>query len=154
MVIPESSTVAGSSPRSSFTHSRQSSSQGSDVEQAPAKNGQTRVETPTDATSVMMRNLPNSLSQKMLLKLLRDEGFAGCFDFLYLPVDFHSNSGLGYAFVNLSSHEEALRFVGHFTGFSGWTMASSKICKVTWSDSVQGLRAHIERYRNSPVKHD
>lgn len=152
----EESTASGSSLRSTSAHSAQSSSHASDGQQVlSAEKVPTRRDLSSDsATSVMMRNLPNGLTQKMLVELLCLEGFAGCFDFLYVPVDFRSSSGLGYAFVNLVSHEVALRFVEHFTGFTRWRVASSKICKVTWSDAVQGLQAHIERYRNSPVMHE
>jgi len=103
---------------------------------------------------MMMRNLPNNYTQKMLLDLLRAEGYEGKFDFVYLPVDFQSGSGLGYAFINLVTTEVAQDFRQHFTGFDQWTMASDKVCVVTWSEHLQGLSAHVERYRNSPVMHD
>jgi hypothetical protein len=89
----------------------------------------------------------------MLLELLCSEGFAGTFDFLYLPVDFRSSAGLGYAFLNFTSYSSARRFRQHFTGFNRWAVASDRVCDVAWS-SVQGLEAHIERYRNSPVMHE
>lgn len=101
----------------------------------------------------MMRNLPNDYTRNMLLALLHREGFNGTFDFLYLPVDFRSTSGLGYAFVNFEFHDDAERFRLHFTGFNHWSIASDKVCEVTWS-SLQGLEPHIERYRNSPVMHE
>jgi len=90
----------------------------------------------------------------MLLELLESEGFGGYFDFVYLPIDFQSNSGLGYAFLNFISTAVAARFCEHFTGFTGWSTGSDKVCKVTWSDALQGLDLHIERYRNSPVMHE
>merc|ERR1712072_1036800 len=102
----------------------------------------------------MMRNLPNNYTRDMLLELLKTEGYAGCFHFVYLPVDFQSNSGLGYAFIDLTSPDVAERFCEHFTGFDRWNCASDKVCQVTWSDTLQGLQAHIERYRNSPVMHE
>jgi len=104
------------------------------------------------STSAMMRNLPNDYTRCMLLELLDSEGFAGTYDFLYLPSDFRSTSGLGYAFVNFPSIDDAERFRQHFSGFNRWCRASDKVCEVTWS-SLQGLDAHIERYRNSPVMH-
>jgi len=104
-------------------------------------------------TSTMVRNLPNDYTRSMLLELLTMEGFEGTFDFLYLPIDFRSRSGLGYAFIDFNSLEIAERFQKHFTGFKRWAVASEKICEVTWS-SLQGLEAHIERYRNSPVMHE
>jgi len=104
-------------------------------------------------TSTIMRNLPNDYTRNMLIDLLRLEGFEGSFDFMYLPIDFRSKSGLGYAFVNFTSSELAQQFIEHFTGFNRWTVGSNKVCEVAWS-SLQGLKAHIDRYRNSPVMHE
>lgn len=105
-------------------------------------------------TTVMLRNIPNNYNREMVLELLEAEGFKGCYDFVYLPMDFHRMAGLGYAFVNLVSTEEANRVKQHFEDFSRWTLASQKICKVSWGEPLQGLEAHIERYRNSPVMHE
>lgn len=107
----------------------------------------------TPGTSAMIRNLPNDYTQTKLLDLIRLEGFGGDFDFFYLPVDFHSGAGLGYAFINFTTKEVAERFRQRFTGFNSWTVGSDKVCEVAWS-SLQGLEAHIERYRNSPVMHE
>eukprot|EP00445_Apocalathium_hangoei_P075184 CAMPEP_0204149182 /NCGR_PEP_ID=MMETSP0361-20130328/24186_1 /ASSEMBLY_ACC=CAM_ASM_000343 /TAXON_ID=268821 /ORGANISM="Scrippsiella Hangoei, Strain SHTV-5" /LENGTH=153 /DNA_ID=CAMNT_0051103645 /DNA_START=13 /DNA_END=470 /DNA_ORIENTATION=- len=38
-------------------------------------------------------------------------------------------------------------------GFQDWGMPTDKVCEVTWSDKLQGLPQHIERYRNSPLMH-
>ena len=45
--------------------------------------------------TVMLRNLPNNYSRAMLLELLDSEGFAGQYDFFYLPMDFKSRASLG-----------------------------------------------------------
>merc|ERR1719210_2156522 len=107
-------------------------------------------------TTVMMRNLPNKYSRDMLLELLDSQGFNGCYDLVYLPIDFRTGIGFGYAFINLITAQDATRFRVHFQGFAAWdaVAGSSKICEVSWSDAVQGLHAHIERYRNSPVMHE
>jgi hypothetical protein len=105
-------------------------------------------------TTVMLRNLPNNHSRTMLIKLIDDQGFAGQYDFLYLPMDFKSHASLGYAFVNLLSLELAAKFWASFDGFKDWTVMSQKVCTVSWSHPHQGLEAHIERYRNSPVMHE
>jgi len=104
-------------------------------------------------TTVMMRNLPNSYSRKQLLDLLDKHGFAGCYDLVYLPVDFKKWVGLGYAFINFCSTSEAESFRQHFNGFSEWSSQSSKVCEVSWSDALQGLGANVDRYRNIPVMH-
>lgn len=107
-----------------------------------------------ERTTVMLRNLPNNYSRAMLLELIDCEGFAKQYDFLYLPIDFKFTACLGYCFVNLINHEVADRFKHHFDGFSNWILPSRKVCGVNWSGPHQGLEAHIERYRNSPVMHE
>jgi hypothetical protein len=104
--------------------------------------------------TLMVRNLPNNYSRRMLLQLMDSEGFAGQYDFVYLPIDFKSHASLGYAFINLASEDAARRFRRHFNGFSRWALPSQKVCRVSWSLPYQGLDAHIERYRNSPVMHE
>jgi hypothetical protein len=90
----------------------------------------------------------------MLLSLLDSEGFSGQYDFVYLPIDFKSHASLGYAFVNLSTTDAAESCWKVFEGFNKWVVPSSKVCSVNWSTPFQGLDAHVERYRNSPVMHE
>jgi len=105
-------------------------------------------------TTVMLRNLPNNYTRDMLLHLLDTHGFSGCYDMVYMPMDFSTNVALGYAFINLSSTNEASRLWSQFQGFSNWEIASTKVCEIGWSRPLQGLQAHIDRYRNSPVMHN
>lgn len=105
-------------------------------------------------TTVMLRNLPNNYTREMLLELIDSEGFIRKYDFVYLPIDFNSQAGLGYAFVDLITPAVARRFWQHFEGFARWGMPSDKVCTLNWSAPHQGLAAHIERYRNSPVMHE
>jgi len=107
---------------------------------------------PEARTTLMMRNLPNSYSRAMVIAMLDEEGFAGKYDFLYLPIDFKSRAGLGYAFVNLLRPEFVDEFWKRFDGFTRWVVRSRKVCAVAWG-APQGLEAQIERYRNSPVMH-
>lgn len=107
----------------------------------------------TERTTLMLRNLPNDYSRSMLLSLLDEQGFAGKYDFVYLPIDFASGAGVGYAFINMVSHQDAEHFRVHFTGFTSWAFPSRKVSEVAWSNPNQGLAVHIERYRNSTVMH-
>jgi len=125
------------------------------VAAAPAKATTSASSTATgDYTTLMLRNIPNNYNREMVLELLDSEGFSGMYDFVYLPMDFHRMAGLGYAFVNVVDHETALRLKAHFEGFASWKLASQKVCEVSWGEPLQGLEAHIERYRNSPVMHE
>lgn len=104
-------------------------------------------------TTVMLRNLPNNYTRSMLLHLLDEQGFGGKYDFLYLPIDFDRKANLGYAFVNLVDEEDVDEFWSSFDGFGSWSFPSSKVCQVSWSGPKQGLKAHVDRYKNSPVMH-
>jgi hypothetical protein len=105
-------------------------------------------------TSVMLRNLPNKYTRDMLLQMLDSQGFQGAYTFVYLPIDFETHVGLGYAFVDLISHTVARKFCQHLQGFSQWVIPSDKVCSVTWSNAnQQGWNAHVDRYRNSPIMH-
>merc|ERR1711870_134328 len=97
--------------------------------------------------------MPNNYTRDILFKLLDSEGFAGKYDFVYLPIDFRTHSALGYGFVNLVSPEDAQQLLDHLNGFSKWLTPSRKACSVSWSHPHQGLESHIARYRNSPLMH-
>jgi len=104
-------------------------------------------------TTLMLRNLPNDYTRDMLLDLLDCQGFCGVYDFIYLPIDFNRLAGLGYAFVNCVSPATAEAMREQLQGFDQWCVSSQKVCDVCWGDPLQGLEAHVERYRNSPVMH-
>jgi len=105
-------------------------------------------------STVMLRNIPNNITRAGLLEILKRNGFPTiCMDFLYLPMDFKRDANLGYAFLNLISEQEADRFFRVFQGFEGWGLASGKVGEVCWGQPLQGLDAHIDRYRNCPVMH-
>jgi len=104
-------------------------------------------------TTVMLRNLPRDLSRDALLKLLDDNGFAGKYNFMYLPIDFVRQVALGYAFLNLITPAVVQEFWRAFDGFSAWPVVCKKICRVSWSSPHQGYDEHIQRYRNSPMMH-
>eukprot|EP00931_Biecheleriopsis_adriatica_P021963 TRINITY_DN14223_c0_g1_i2.p1 TRINITY_DN14223_c0_g1~~TRINITY_DN14223_c0_g1_i2.p1 ORF type:complete len:403 (+),score=73.33 TRINITY_DN14223_c0_g1_i2:155-1210(+) len=112
-----------------------------------------QLQVPSPPTTVMMRNIPSEYTGVMLLKLLDSNGFKCCYDLVYLPMDYHNQVGFGYAFINFVSAEEAERFREVFEGFCEWGLVSDKVCEVCWSNVLQGVEAHIERYRNSPVMH-
>jgi len=95
--------------------------------------------------------MPNDYTRDMLLDLFDSRGFAGLYDFVYLPIDFNTRACLGYAFVNLLDGAVAQRFWTEFDGFSSWAIPTRKVSSVSWSHPHQGYEAHVERYRNRPV---
>ncbi|KAI4345297.1 hypothetical protein L6164_012433 [Bauhinia variegata] len=112
-------------------------------------------------TTVMIKNIPNKYSQKLLLNMLDnhcihcneqiaegDDQPLSSYDFVYLPIDFNNKCNVGYGFVNLTSPEATLRFYKAFH-LQHWEVFNSrKICEVTYA-RVQGLEALKEHFKNS-----
>ena len=98
----------------------------------------------------MLRNIPNKYTQRMLLDQLNGMGYEGKYDFFYLPIDFRNRCNVGYAFINFLAGETAMQFKKQFDGFKLTGFNSQKICEVSYA-RVQGLKANIQHYRNSPV---
>lgn len=105
-------------------------------------------------TTVMLRNVPYNCSRDSVVKMMDEVGLHGLYNFIYLPIDFRSKSGFGYAFINMVSNAAAQKLFTQFNGFAEWPMRSQKVAEVTWSEPSQGLNIHVERYRNSPVMHE
>merc|ERR1712139_1244 len=99
-------------------------------------------------TTLMLRNLPIEYDRTMLLELLDAEGFTGLYDFLYLPADFRKNGCFGYCFINFVTPAAAERFRQYFQGFNRWAVVSDRVAEVSVSDPLQGLEAHLARYRD------
>jgi hypothetical protein len=108
----------------------------------------------TPRTTLMLRNIPNCYSRSLLLELLDEHGFKGYYNLVYLPIDFNTNCGFGYAFVNFVDTESAEAFMSKLQGYQSWATPSDKVLDVTWSNAHQGFEAHVERYRNSPMMHE
>jgi len=108
----------------------------------------------SEPTTIILRNCPLECTRDVLLKILDDEGFRGGYDFMHLPIDFQTKVGLGYAIVNMVSSSVAVCAQQHFKGFHNWAFPSDNSVEVDWNRPHQGLKAHIDRYRNSPLMHE
>jgi len=76
------------------------------------------------------------------------------YDFAYLPMDWNKEANLGYAFVNLVSHQEALRMAHVLNGFTAWKVQTQKVCEVVWGKPhLQSLQRIVEKFRNSEIMH-
>ena len=95
-----------------------------------------------ERTTLMLRNVPNNCTREMFLGLLDEHGFAGRYDFVYLPCDFYRQANLGYAFVNLVDSAAVDALWAAFDGFSDWPLPTAKVCQVSWSGPHQGFKVH------------
>merc|ERR1711959_365651 len=64
-----------------------------------------------------------------------------------------SSRWFGLCLCNCVSPATAEAMREQLQGFDQWCVSSQKVCDVCWGDPLQGLEAHVERYRNSPVMH-
>lgn len=104
-----------------------------------------------EQTTVMMCRVPLFYTRDMLVDLFEAKGFSGHIDFLYVPVKFKTGLGFGYSFVNLTTQEQARRFIRTFDGFDDWESSfSTKACNVRWSDN-QGYWPNVARFQNSSL---
>jgi hypothetical protein len=106
-----------------------------------------------ERTTLMLKNLPNKLTRTELAKLIDSKGFAGHYDFIYVPIDFKTRGSFGYGLVNLLSGDAARQLMDAFDGFADWASDSRKVCKVEWAKR-QGLPALLQHYRESKLMHE
>jgi len=102
-------------------------------------------------TTIMIKNIPNKYTQKMLLNEL-NENKLSCnkFDFFYLPIDFKNNCNVGYAFINFINHEDVIPYVNSIYGQKWREFNSSKICLCVYA-RVQGHNDMVSRFKDSSI---
>jgi len=104
-------------------------------------------------TTVMLRNIPNRCTRKMLIERL-DDGFRGTFDFVYMPIDFSKHCNMGYAFINFKEPHTCRMFIMAFHGVKSkvclLSCNSAKVCEVTYA-RLQGLKENVYSLQNSLV---
>jgi len=96
-------------------------------------------------TTVVFRELPQHMSRSDVLWLLDDAGFAGYYDFVYLPLDFARGVCRRYAIVNFIEPSKAREALSRKFSVFGISVA------VEWSHSHQGLHSLVARYRGSAI---
>ncbi|KAK2077337.1 hypothetical protein QBZ16_004971 [Prototheca wickerhamii] len=112
-----------------------------------------RIEAGEDKrTTLMIRNIPNKYTQKMLLALI-EERFKGEFDFFYLPIDFKNKCNVGYAFINMARPACIPALVAELHGKRWPKFNSEKVCCITYG-RIQGKAALVQHFQNSSLLHE
>lgn len=102
-------------------------------------------------TTMMVRNIPGRYTQQDFRMDLKDLGFAGTYDFLYMPVDRGTAANVGYAFVNFIDSSWAAACMQAFDNFCfSRHHRSSKMARVSVAH-LQGLEKNLEHYQNAAV---
>ena len=89
-------------------------------------------------TTLMLRNIPNSLSAADVMEILdMTLPCKGMYDFFYLPMDSKGRNNVGYAFVNVSNAADIPLFYSAMLDFQ-WCSTNKKYCTLSYG-SIQGL---------------
>jgi hypothetical protein len=94
-------------------------------------------------TTVMIQNIPNRLSQRMLVADLTRSEFCNTFDFCYAPTDFKTRLNKGFAFVNFSSPAHAESFKQIWDNSRRFGVKDSEASLRVTPAAVQGLDANL-----------
>jgi len=97
-------------------------------------------------TTLMLRNLPQTVTQKRLIEELTSSGFAGLYDFCYMPSSFHTGVGKGYAFVNFKSVEAIDAFVTPWHGSRRFGIANMEAALNVSAAAVQGRAENAKKW--------
>lgn len=124
----------------------------SEAKQKGDKNGYSDIDTvpspfpwPSQATTVMVRNIPNRYTVEEFLADMLSAGSEGTFDFLYIPMDFNTKRNRGYGFVNFLSVDAADTFARTFHGAKLQRYTTTKVVAVSPA-VTQGLEANLSQY--------
>lgn len=98
-------------------------------------------------TTVMIKNIPNKYTQKMLLERI-DTKHANRYDFFYLPIDLKNNCNVGYAFINMSDPIFVVSLYEDLHGQTWERFNSEKICELTYG-RIQGKHALVDNFQSA-----
>jgi len=101
-------------------------------------------------TTIMVRNIPNKYSQRMLLEVFTEHGFDGVFDFLYVPADFFHRLNLGYCFVNFKHPVYAQHFARIFQDFHLPAFKSKKKIQISLANT-QGFITNVMKLEHTAL---
>lgn len=89
-------------------------------------------------TTVMLRNIPNRVNCHEL-KAYLDETSFGCYDFMYLRIDFANRCNVGYAFINFNNPQDIVEFALARQGRRWLMFNSDKKAEISYASKHFGL---------------
>lgn len=105
-------------------------------------------------TTVMLKNMPNKVTQSALVLELHAAGFQNSYDFVHVPMDVMTKVNRGYAFINFINADLAFAFTMEFEGrkFNNAKFPSGKVTSVCPA-VIQGFEANYAHYSQTNFKH-
>ncbi|KAJ8530217.1 hypothetical protein K7X08_037052 [Anisodus acutangulus] len=116
----------------------------------------------TTTTTVMIKNIPYDYKREMLMQFLdeyclvenqkatdsKGQHVVSAYDFLYLPMDFKSKSGKGYAFVNFTDHRTVWKFFCAFNEKINVFPRSYRTVNIVTA-KIQGKESLVKRFKET-----
>lgn len=96
-------------------------------------------------TTLVIRNLPRSLTQQELVQAMEESGYAGTWDFCYLPYKFQVRRNFGFAFVNFASADLAQKFMQGWHQTRPFTFGRVRKPVNVAAAAVQGREANEQK---------
>mmetsp|Transcript_108400 Transcript_108400/g.171028 ORF Transcript_108400/g.171028 Transcript_108400/m.171028 type:complete len:456 (+) Transcript_108400:48-1415(+) len=103
-------------------------------------------ETSLPITTMMIRNLPQHVTQEEFIYELEENGFIGSYDFVYVPYSQKRGSNKGFAFVNFLSSQAAGVLVGKWQRQRIFNTDFRKPTLNISPASIQGLEPNLMKW--------
>ena len=100
-------------------------------------------------TSVMIKNLPSSITKEDFKTILGD---VGNINYVYLPFDKKNNKYLGFAFVNVVNSKTLIQIYNKLYGKKLDNYQMKKNIEICYS-KVQGKNELIQMFSKNKMKH-
>jgi hypothetical protein len=97
-----------------------------------------------EVTTLMIRNLPFTLTLSELLNALETSGFKSQCDYCYLPHKFQNHTNQGFAFVNFANAEVAQKFLSEWQGSTLFRTECMRKSLNISAAAVQGRAANFK----------
>lgn len=93
-------------------------------------------------TTLFLSSLPRHFGKYQLFAFINSLGFAGAYDFIYVPFDFKTRKSTGFGFINFKDN---LHAIGAIQVLNTIPLA------VEWCKNFQGLAACVRNFKRSAI---
>jgi len=104
-------------------------------------------------TTLLFKHLPAHCTSDLLASKLNEHGLMDVYNFIYVPWNLQKQIAVGFAFVNMTSHEGATSAIARLQGCMLFSQRKDLALEICWAEQHQGLAAQIARYRDSAIMH-
>lgn len=112
-----------------------------------------RTQPDANVTTLMIQNLPQSITQGELAAELDKTGFKAQYDFLYMPSAFGTGKGQGYAFVNMHTPAVAHRLLAAWNRKRRFAKGAAAPTALVISPAhIQGHDANVAKWNTPKMK--